>query len=65
MNRDPQNDAEWQEAVNAAHFLLCLDAARQYGLVTGGPEIDIDRCLTIVERGQVRGFVPTETGDAA
>lgn len=56
--QDPASDAEWQEAVDAAEFLLQLDSARQYGLLTGGPEIDFDRCVDLVRRGAARGIFP-------
>lgn len=58
MSEDPKSDAEWQEAVDAAHALLVLDSARLYGLITGGPEIDVGRCLDILKRGSERGLVP-------
>jgi glycine/serine hydroxymethyltransferase len=56
--QDPKTRKEWQEAVNAADFLLTLDSARQYGLVTGGPHIDAARCCDIVKRGAKLGVVP-------
>ena len=37
---------------------LALDSARQYGLVTGGPVIDVDRCWELLARGRAKGFVP-------
>jgi hypothetical protein len=57
--QDPQNDAEWQEAVDLASALLHLDSARQYGLVTGGPEINVERCARLVADGARRGVVPS------
>jgi hypothetical protein len=56
--QDPQNNAEWQEAVGLASALLHLDSARQYGLVTGGPEINVERCTRIVAAGALRGVTP-------
>jgi hypothetical protein len=56
--RDPQTPAEWQAAVNGAAFLLSLDAARQYGLVTGGPVINMDRCVAMLDRGRRLGYTP-------
>ena len=41
---DPKAPEEWQAAADAADALLRLDSARMYGLVTGGPEVDADRC---------------------
>lgn len=51
MSADPTTPDEWQEAVDAASVCLAVDAARKYGLVTGGPEIDLDRCEEILRRG--------------
>ena len=56
--RDPQTDEEWQEAVDGADALLSLDSARQYGLVTGGPKVNVNRCVAIVEEGKRRGIQP-------
>jgi len=56
---EPDSPVEWQEAVNCAHFLLLLDAARGYGLVTGGPEVNAVRCTEIVKRGRRMGYKPT------
>ncbi|HEX8118244.1 MAG TPA: hypothetical protein VF521_13295, partial [Pyrinomonadaceae bacterium] len=49
---------EWQTAVDGAYALLTLDAARQYGLVTGGQGANVERCRKILEAGRARGFVP-------
>ena len=57
--REPKTKAAWQYAVDTAHALLALDAAKQYGLVTGGPKANIDRCLEIIERGKKRGITPS------
>ncbi|HEV8502513.1 MAG TPA: hypothetical protein VGR63_13110 [Casimicrobiaceae bacterium] len=59
--RDPQNDAEWREAMAAAHACLALDAAREYGLVTGGPGINVRRCEEMIRRGEARGVRLTES----
>lgn len=56
--RNPQRREEWQEAVDAADFMLKLDAARLYGLVTGGPEIDSQRCSYLLDRGKALGILP-------
>jgi hypothetical protein len=59
----PSTAAEWQEAVDLAEFLLTLDSARQYGLVTGGPTVNVDRCAQLLEEGAARGITPSS--DAA
>ncbi len=56
---DPQMTEEWQEAVDAARVLLSIDAARQYGLVEGGPEVDVDRCSEILDCGKAQGHAPS------
>ena len=58
MSRDPNNSGEWQDAVDAAHACLTLDAARLYGLVTGGPGVNVGRCEDILNRGRRRGVEP-------
>lgn len=56
---DPVTAEEWQAAVDAAQGLMLLESARAYGLVTGGPDVDVQRCLTILSRGIARGFAPS------
>ena len=56
--RDPQTPAEWQEAVDAAAFFLALQSCRLYGLITGGPNVDADRCQEILKRGKALGVAP-------
>jgi len=58
MPRDPQTLGEWQLAADAASFMLTLDAARQYGLVEGGPEVDVARAWQILEGARRRGIFP-------
>jgi hypothetical protein len=55
---EPQNPKEWQEAIDAAEFYLALDSARQYGLLTGGPTVNVERCIDILERGKRLGYRP-------
>lgn len=55
---DPRTIAEWQVAVDGAEALLGLDAARQYGLVTGGPKCNAARCREILDRGAKIGVKP-------
>lgn len=58
---DPTTLEEWQNAVDAADALLKLDAARIYGLVSGGPEVDTERCWEIVHRAaEIHGLEPAE-----
>lgn len=59
---DPQTPEQWQEAIDAADFLILVDAAVQYGLVEmgGGGAVNVDRCLDILLRGAEMGIYPSE-----
>lgn len=57
--RNPETKAEWQDAVDHAHWALSLDAGRQYGLIVGGPDVNIERCSEILRLGEAKGIVPT------
>lgn len=48
----------WQGLVDSAYALLMINSCRQYGLVTGGPECNAERCRKILEEGRARGFSP-------
>lgn len=54
--KQPETDQEWQDAVNAAEFNLRLDSARKYGLIEGGPEVNVERCEEIIAGGRERGI---------
>jgi hypothetical protein len=56
--KEPETTQDWQEAVDAAEGALALDSARKYGLVKGGPEVNVSRCEAILERGKKRRVVP-------
>lgn len=58
--KEPETPAEWEDAVAWAEACLLLDSARQYGLVTGGPGVDVDRCVAVLEQGRSRGYSPTK-----
>lgn len=56
MTREPINNREWQEAVDAATKLLENETARRFGLV------NVERCEELLEKGagvrpQAAGFV--------
>lgn len=59
MSSNPTTPAQWQEAVNAAHVLLLVESARYYGLITGGPEVNIDRCNELLAEGRSLGIEPS------
>lgn len=54
--KNPKTPAEWQFCVDAAEFYLAMDSAKQYGLITGGPIIDIERCDELLSRGKTLGY---------
>jgi len=58
---DPITDEEWQEVVNNIEVLRLIDAARQYGLITGGPEINQDRCDELLAKARRKGIYPQST----
>lgn len=58
LHRDPTTPAEWQQAVDWSELFLRLDSARQYGLITGGPVVQVDRCVDLLARGKAQGIEP-------
>lgn len=44
--------------MNAAEFMVAIDAAKKYGLIEWAGEVNVDRCVEILARGRKRGFVP-------
>lgn len=58
-NRNPETPAEWQEVVDLAEGALALDSARSYGLVRGGPDVNVDRCVALLREGARRGYNPS------
>lgn len=53
----PRTPEQWQQAVDLAYACLWFDSAKQYGLVTGGPEVNVHRCDELLARGKAKGFV--------
>jgi hypothetical protein len=56
---EPQTPQEWQDAVDAAQGALAVDSARKYGFITGGPEVNVERCEAILARGAEQGYRPS------
>lgn len=56
--RDPSTITEWQDAVNLAQACLQIHATRVYGLISGGPVINVDRCDELLARGEQRNIRP-------
>ncbi len=59
--REPHTDAEWHEAVDLAQLWLLVESARLYGLIAGGPVVNVRRCEQIIARGRKRGISPLDT----
>lgn len=59
LNNLPSNPEEWRAAVATAHACLSIDAARQYGLIQGGPSVNTDACLEMIAEGERRGVFST------
>lgn len=49
-----------QDDVDLAYVSLLLVHARRQGLVSGGPEVDLDRVIEILHEGEMRGVLPSE-----
>jgi hypothetical protein len=58
MSMLPRTREEWQDAVDMAEGARLVVAARAYGLVRGGPEINVDRCEEILRLGRDYGVRP-------
>ncbi len=56
---NPQTPEEWQNAVDAADALLHIHSAVCYGLVTGAPTINVERCEQLLENARRRGVTPS------
>ncbi len=61
----PSTPEEGQLAVDAAEFLLLLESARLYGLVRGGPPVDVERCEELLARGRALGYEPADHDELA
>lgn len=59
--KDPETREEWQDAVDQAHFYLCLDDCKMYGLITGGPVVNVERCRGLIKKGAAIGILPDVT----
>ena len=63
MTMDPQTPEEWQTAATMAHLLLTIESARMYGLIEGGPKVDLQRCEQILELARRRKVYPQKLTD--
>ena len=55
---EPQTPEEWQNAIDAADALLHIQSAEAYGLITGAPHVNIERCEQLLEAARRRGVTP-------
>ena len=52
---NPRTQEEWHEATVLAGAMLTLHDLKLYGLVEGGPAINLERCQRILRQGRARG----------
>lgn len=57
--KDPVTPADWRQAVDLAATLLAIESSRRYGLVEGGPVINVGRCDDILAKAAEMGIVPS------
>jgi hypothetical protein len=56
--KQPHTIDEWQTAVDAALDALALHAAQAYGLVSGGPVVNVERCRQVLKEGEALACRP-------
>jgi hypothetical protein len=61
---DPITDEEWKAAALVARGALLFHSAKAYGLVSGGPVVDVPRCEELLARALARG-IEIDDHDAA
>ena len=57
--RSPKTPAEWQAAVDGAAAMRAIADCEMYGVLTGGPVIDVSRCDELLALGEARGVRPS------
>jgi hypothetical protein len=57
--QEPKTPEEWQEVVDMAAAARAVADCKMYGLLTGGPDIDVERCDDLLRRGRKRGITPS------
>lgn len=63
--RNPTTPDEWQLVADFSAFCLAVENARLYGLIEGGPEINVDRCRDLLLMAQDRGIESRGPNDLA
>lgn len=61
--RDPKTRAEWQKAVDGAAGFRAIADCMMYGLLQGGPKINVGRCDEILAEGAKRGVRPSASDE--
>ena len=56
---EPTTPEERQLVVDAAAGFRCIAECRMYGLMKGGPEINVQNCVHFMARGAELGYHPT------
>lgn len=54
----PITREDWRHAATLAETMLDIDCAQRYGLMAGGPAVDVARCTDIVRQARRLGIVP-------
>ena len=63
---DPETPDQWRHVATMAAALLRIDACRQYGLITGGPIVNVNRCEALIAGARKRGIrITADAIDAA
>lgn len=52
---DPE---EIRAAALLAHAWKLIDSGRRYGVIEGGPPVDLDQCRAYIRRGRRLGYFP-------
>lgn len=57
--KEPKTPEQWQEAVDAAAACRAIADCKMYGLLEGGPTIDVRRCDDILARRRAKNILPS------
>jgi hypothetical protein len=56
--KTPRTPEEWQHVVNLCKAWRNVHDARLYGLIHGGPVLDVERIDELLAQGKVLGITP-------
>ncbi len=57
---EPQTLDDWQDVADLSTTYLALESARQYGLIEGGPEVNVERCEELLAGAAALGIEPRD-----